>query len=249
MITETTEARLVCVDPASGTSIATGDASALVVLDCVRRREAVNQELERQRAFERDGCLRDVPAMRTVGWQQHVTYIERLAGSFVTQAERIAAIMRDPAVATPGMTVHGLIDATGLGAPVADEVERHGVRLQRIVWTAGAEATAIGGAGAIGLPKSHAYGALMIALDRGELKVAGAVPERDALLEELRSLQLITSEQTGHQTVRGASGSHDDLASALAAGVWIAQQLGRQLTAPGDWMGVAVPGWLARSNY
>jgi hypothetical protein len=157
---------------------------------------------------------------------------EALTGRFNAQAQRVADIARAPGVVRgPNYApspVHVIIDATGLGAPLAEEVQSLGVPVVALVWTAFAGLTAAHNS----VSKARAFGLLRLIIDKGRLEIAGDLPDRETLASELGGLRLETSEN-GYQTIRSLSGAPDDFASSLCLALVYSEVLGS--TDPNDW--------------
>ena len=106
------------------------------------------------------------------------------------------------------------LDFTGCGRPVADYAYRAGLRPMNILITAGSETTSIGG-DTWHVPKQTLISQLETRLHCGELKIAEALQESEALKNELKDFARKVSE-SGRVTFNARSGSHDDLVLALA---------------------------------
>jgi hypothetical protein len=112
------------------------------------------------------------------------------------------------------------LDFTGCGRPVADYAYRAGLRPMNILITAGSETTMIGG-DQWNVPKQTLISQLETRLHCGELKIADALQESEALKNELKDFARKVSE-SGRVTFNARSGSHDDLVLALAIALFAA---------------------------
>jgi hypothetical protein len=114
------------------------------------------------------------------------------------------------------------IDATGVGAPVVDMFrrERMSARLRPIQITGGADVTGDGLVTRV--PKRDLVSAAQVALQAGKLRIAPALPEAPALLQELQNFKVKISLDTAHDSY-GAwrEGTHDDLVLAVALALWL----------------------------
>jgi phage FluMu gp28-like protein len=118
-----------------------------------------------------------------------------------------------------------VVDGTGVGEPVVDALRRAGL---------GCEITAVtitGGerqsqAGAIcSVPKQDLIAGLQMAMEKGELRVAGRLGEAGALVREMLNVRITAGLAVGKVRM-GADGygEHDDLVIALALACWRARR-------------------------
>jgi hypothetical protein len=112
------------------------------------------------------------------------------------------------------------VDATGVGAPVVDLFRKHlpHVRLFAITITGGAN---LSGAGTNPhVPKRDLISTTTVVLEQRRLRIATALPETRALIDELIDYRRTTSE-TAHDSYGPATSSgHDDLLLALSLAIW-----------------------------
>ena len=109
-----------------------------------------------------------------------------------------------------------VVDATGVGVPVVDQLRQAGLSPIPVTITSGRRVKCV--AGNWRVPKRALVGALIAALESGRLKVARGLPCGDALMCELRDFRVrITSHR--HAAFGGAA-EHDDLVLAVALAVW-----------------------------
>ena len=111
------------------------------------------------------------------------------------------------------------LDFTGCGRPVADYAYRAGLRPMNILITAGSETTSIGG-DTWHVPKQTLISQQETRLHCGELKIAEALQESEALKNELKDFA--EKFRAGRVTFNARSGSHDDLVLALAIALFAA---------------------------
>jgi hypothetical protein len=77
----------------------------------------------------------------------------------------------------------------------------------------------------VSVPKRDLIAGVQMALDHGELRIAGKLKERGALVRELMDVRMTAGPGTGRVRF-GADGygEHDDLVIALALAVWRARR-------------------------
>jgi hypothetical protein len=125
--------------------------------------------------------------------------------------------------ALPGITV--VIDATGVGRPVLDQMREQGLDPVPVTITGGKSIIYDGAMWKV--PKRSLIRPLVSALESGRLKVAKGLAEGEVLVRELQAFQRkITA--TGHTAFEGV-GAHDDMVIAAALVAWWAdlRQIGR----------------------
>jgi hypothetical protein len=112
-----------------------------------------------------------------------------------------------------------VIDATGVGRPVADLFIERGRWLVPVLITSGAQATR-DEFGYWHVPKVHLVSTVQILLQSKRLKIARALPEAQTLVEELLSFEAKIT--TAANATYGAwrEGKHDDLVLGLALACW-----------------------------
>jgi Terminase RNaseH-like domain len=128
------------------------------------------------------------------------------------------------------------VDATGVGVPVVDMLQRERmprVKLTPIMITGGLTENKNGRVWHV--PKRNLVGVTQTALQTGRLKVASALPEAATLTEELQNFQMKISLDTGHDSY-GAwrEGTHDDLVLALACALWCGERKWPRFAPVGD---------------
>jgi hypothetical protein len=128
------------------------------------------------------------------------------------------------------------VDATGVGLPVVDMLQRERmprVKLTPIMITGGLTENKHGRVWHV--PKRNLVGVTQTALQTGRLKVASALPEAATLTEELQNFQMKIALDTGHDSY-GAwrEGTHDDLVLALACALWCSERKWPRFAPVGD---------------
>lgn len=119
------------------------------------------------------------------------------------------------------------VDATGVGKPVVDALREAqlGCSMTAVTITRGDKQHYRSGEGsAMNVPKQNLIAGLQLALDQGELRIAGKMAGAGTLRRELLDVQMQRREGGGVRigAVEGG-GRHDDLVIALALAVWRAK--------------------------
>jgi hypothetical protein len=144
-----------------------------------------------------------------------------LGTSYPVIVDDISERLLTPPLARDSMLA---IDATGVGAPVVDMFKNNpDLRdIYRITITSG---YAVGGSGYdLTVPKRDLIMKAAILFQQRRVRIALSLPDTDALIGELLSYRIKTSD-TGHQSFAPASSSdHDDLLLALSLALWTAEQ-------------------------
>jgi hypothetical protein len=161
------------------------------------------------------GQARDPTAIavgEVVGDELHLRHLERLAlgTPYPMVIKRIGGL----ADALSGVTA--VIDATGVGRPVLDQMREAGLDPVPVTITGGRSIIYDGAMWKV--PKRSLIRPLMAALEGGRLKVARGLAEAEVLVKELQAFQRkITA--TGHTAFEGAA-AHDDMVIAAALVTW-----------------------------
>jgi len=152
-----------------------------------------------------------------------VRYVERmpLGMTYPQVVERVCGMIETP-------PVHGhcelVVDATGVGAPVAEMLRAEGPAcdISSVTITGGEKES--GGAGYGGghynVPKRDLIASVQLALERGELRIAKGLRERESLVEELVDVRKTARESGRDRVGAERAGEHDDLVIALALACW-----------------------------
>ncbi len=109
-----------------------------------------------------------------------------------------------------------MVDATGVGRAVLDQMREQGLEPVAVTITGGRAILFDGQTWKV--PKRALVRPLVAALEAGRLKVAKSLKEGEALVRELRAFRRQVSAK-GHDTYEGV-GAHDDLVIAAALAVW-----------------------------
>jgi hypothetical protein len=124
---------------------------------------------------------------------------------------------------------HLLVDATGVGAPVVDELSAQGVRHTRILIHGGVSVNRLDD-GTRSVPKRDLIAALQVRFEAGTLAIPRGLRHAETLEREALAFEMKIS-AAGHDSYGARSGEHDDLLLAVSMPVWWRRHLGR----PGVW--------------
>jgi hypothetical protein len=147
-----------------------------------------------------------------------VRHLERLplGMTYPAQVMHVAQMLSRP----PLRDAELAIDETGVGRPVGDMFQQHGLKPTRVTITSGQEQSRAGPY-SWHVPKNILIPNLEARMHSGELRISNALSEAPALRDELKDFQRKIAE-TGRSTWTARTGQHDDLVLALAIGVWAA---------------------------
>ena len=115
------------------------------------------------------------------------------------------------------------VDATGVGQPVVDDLKpklRHS-RFHAITITAGNTVNST--SGKINIPKRDLITTCQLLLQNQRLRIAAAIPDAAALVEEMLSYRVTISENGHDSYAPWRERDHDDLLLALALAAWTAE--------------------------
>ncbi len=144
--------------------------------------------------------------------QCQLEYLERvpLGTPYPQVIERIAALMERLPVASL------VVDATGVGRAVLDQMREAGLAPVAVTITGGRFTSYDGSRWRV--PKKALLRPLVAAMDAGRLKVAKGLRETEAFQREFLAFQRRITE-SGNATFEGV-GEHDDLVIAVALACW-----------------------------
>jgi hypothetical protein len=182
---------------------------------------AVVETEVRTRCFY-DG-LNSEPRQVPEGVEHRVRHLQRLALGmpYPAQVEVVQGLMRVSELRKPELVV----DATGVGAAVADLFEGREMRPFRVQITAGSEDTRVG-ARSWRVAKLLLVSRLQASLHAKELKLSPELREAQALRQELSEFRMRHT-AAGSAVFGAREGRHDDLVLSLAIAVWHAQRRSR----------------------
>ncbi len=110
-----------------------------------------------------------------------------------------------------------IVDATGVGAPVADLFDTTGLRVTRVIITGGLEQS--WSSGGWHVSKTILISTLDARLHSGELRFSKGLAEAGTMAEELQDFQRKVS-AAGRYQYEARVGRHDDLVLACAIALW-----------------------------
>lgn len=149
----------------------------------------------------------------------------------VRHLERFERGTRYPAIVERTRTLLGtdplqgaalVVDATGVGRPVADLFDAAGLRPVAITITGGNAVTGAGGG--LHVPKRDLASTLQVLLQAGHLTIAAGLPEAATLQRELLAFRVKINLATGHDSYEAwREGDHDDLVLAVGLACWYAR--------------------------
>lgn len=168
-------------------------------------------------------------------WSYAVRAIERfpLGTPYPAQVGRVHSIVKALADQGPTPTITLIADYTGCGRPVADMLRDAGLddlgcRLTLLTITGG-DAVTKGAHNEFRVPKRDLASAVLVLLQSGRLKIAGALPLASVLTKELQGFRVKIS-LSGHDSYGAGedwrSAPHDDLVLALAMACWYGETIG-----------------------
>ena len=113
-----------------------------------------------------------------------------------------------------------VVDATGVGRAVLDQMRDAGLEPVAVTITSGKKARR-DAAGMWRVPKRELLRPLVVAVESGRLKIAAGLPYADALTSELKAFRRAFT--TAGNEVMGGVGEHDDLVIGVALVCWWAE--------------------------
>jgi hypothetical protein len=154
----------------------------------------------------------------------NMVHLERMRSvEYPMVVERIATLFTDV-----GLSEHGILvaDATGLGLPIIQEIEKVRVPVVGISITGGHEVTkSTAGANMWNVPKAHLVTSLVMIFQSGRLRLAGKLPLTPVLQEELGNFGYKINKKTANTSYEAmVATTHDDLVISLAMAAWYASR-------------------------
>jgi hypothetical protein len=128
----------------------------------------------------------------------------------------IAQLVADTVAALPGAVL--LVDVTGVGRPVTDQLDALGVRHIRVNIHGGNAVTRLDD-GTLSIPKRDLIAALVVRFEARTIRIAAGLPHADTLEREASAFRTKLS-ASGHDTYNAREGEHDDLLLAVSLPVW-----------------------------
>lgn len=196
--------------------------------------------LAREPAASSDGSVLLDAAGRDVR-RFDVVHLERfpLGTPYPAVVDRVADLIRRPEIQPPAHPPHLLaidapsreppvlvVDATGVGLPVADLLRARGLPCKLIpVWITAGTTPSLG-KGVVNVPKSVLVSVAQSLFQTGRLRIVPTLPLAPLLREELQNFQeKITP--AANLTFEARSGQHDDLVLAVAIAAWAGMNMPR----------------------
>ncbi|MDE3194901.1 MAG: hypothetical protein KGN84_01040 [Acidobacteriota bacterium] len=116
------------------------------------------------------------------------------------------------------------VDATGVGGPVVDLLKRADLNCDVLAVTiTGGDAEGQTASGH-SVPKLDLMTGLQVALENGDLVIARAIRDREALIRELIDVQARRRASGRLRIGADGEGQHDDLVIAVALALWVAKK-------------------------
>lgn len=111
-----------------------------------------------------------------------------------------------------------LVDVTGIGRPICDQLTALGVRHTRVNIHGGNSVTRLDD-GTLSVPKRDLVGALVVGFEAKTLRIARGLRHVEHLEREAQAFTMKLS-ASGHDSYDARSGEHDDLLLAVSLPVW-----------------------------
>ena len=170
--------------------------------------------------------IEDAPArLREEGARElHLRHLERypLKTPYNVVADNMMALIsrlreHSPLLGSPSL----LVDNTGVGRAVTDQLRERRLAFESVTITGGEKATRVDGEWHV--PKKDLVAALEVPFHTGDLKVAAGLDLWPVLRGELLNFRRKISLKSGHDSFEHwREGLHDDLVLAAAMAVWSA---------------------------
>ena len=156
-------------------------------------------------------------------WAYHVRHMERLplGTTYPAIVEHVRDVQRREPLASANTRV--VVDTTGVGAPVFQEMRRAGV--SGLVGVTIHSGDAVSRDGSVyRVPKRDLVSTLQVLFQGGRVRVADGLDYGPVLRHELQSFKAKINLATGHDSYEAwREGDHDDLVLALAMACWFAE--------------------------
>lgn len=136
----------------------------------------------------------------------------------------VAELVRDTMAALP-TGARLLVDVTGVGRPVTDQLIELGVSHERINIHGGNAVTKLDD-GTLSVPKRDLISALVVGFEKGTFRIARGLRHAGTLESEAAAFRMKLS-ASGHDTYNAREGEHDDLLLAVSLTAWYARAYGR----------------------
>jgi hypothetical protein len=151
-----------------------------------------------------------------------VVHIDRfdLGTPYPEVVRRVAAVQRAPET---GDDPDLVMDATGIGAPVVDQVKEEGLRPVQIKFTGGEDVSRDRRARTYGVPKQDLATVVQSLLQAGRLEIVEGLDHAETLAQEMKHFRVKISD-SGHARFEHATEAHtDDVLLSMACALWYFQ--------------------------
>jgi len=177
----------------------------------------LDQRLETQRP-DVDEMFNGVVSISVPRYE--LRYLERfpLNTPYPEVVQKVKALMMKPEVFSNAILV---VDKTGVGQPVVDDLRREGLPLVGVQITGGSTVTQVGKD--FRVPKADLISAFQVLVQGERLKIASSLEHAQTLKQEILNFRVKTNERTGNESFEAwREGDHDDLVLATALACWYA---------------------------
>lgn len=120
-----------------------------------------------------------------------------------------------------------LVDCTGVGRPVTDQLRELGIHHTRVSIHGGASMGRLDD-DTLTVPKRDLIAALVVGFESGKLRIARGLKHTGTLEREAQAFQMKLS-ASGHDSYSAREGQHDDLLLAVSLPIWHAGRPVRQV--------------------
>jgi hypothetical protein len=157
--------------------------------------------------------------------EYHVKWIERSQAPYPQVCDRIQALLENPELKWETTT---LVDITGVGRAVGDELRKRGIAHIAISITGGMQIVTT--PDGYNVPKRELAAALQIVFQSQRIKFADfgdmpgqPIPTNREIKEELQNFTIKINKR-GHDQYEAEPGQHDDIVLSLSQAVWYAER-------------------------
>jgi hypothetical protein len=183
----------------------------------------LGMDVGKKRDFTTVAFVEEQPGDATLHLRQLLRF--RLRTRYTEVAKTVSTLLNDVCrnYEHVPLAVPLVVDATGVGEPVVDQLVEKGVKPVAITIT-GAQRVGVSPEGQLSVPKEQLVGALQVALQNRNLRIAQGMPLLEEFFEEMRRFRAKQNKKTGHvRYEHERPEDHDDLVLAAALAVWYAR--------------------------
>ena len=154
----------------------------------------------------------------------HLRHIERppRGTAYPEIIERIAELRASRKLYGIPKTI--VIDLTGVGRPVWDEMQKTFYRNMYAISITGGNVVTKPETDIFNVPKRDLISALQVGMQNGDYKIAKGIPLSDVLVKEMSNFRVKITTSGHDQYEAWREGDHDDIVLSAAMGAWLAQQ-------------------------